>query len=175
MPPGFNAGAWNAYIANFAADTPPAPTVQQQMQAYLQTEQSFSKDLGTLGKQGLNRQLISQLVAAGPAQGDRSPRASSAAPAGPGRSTSCTRRSARRPRNSGDSGRRPLRGASRHFRGQFSAGGVTININVPAGAGGGVALTTAQINSITAQVQAALLKQAKRNRTTGIALHNKQA
>ena len=58
---GYNAGAWNAYVANFAAEgaagisgqaTTPTPSIAQQLQTYLGTEQSFSKDLGSLSKGG---------------------------------------------------------------------------------------------------------------------------
>ena len=38
------------------------------------------------------------------------------------------------------------------------------------GGGGGVHLSTAQVKQVTAQVQAALLRQAKTNRRTGITL-----
>ena len=58
--------------------------------------------------------------------------------------------------------------------GQYSAGSVTVNVNV-GGAGSSVNLTTAQISQITAQVQAALLKQAKRNRKTNVTLPGKGA
>ena len=140
--------------------------------------QSFSKDLGTLGKQGLNKSIISQLIAAGPAAGG------CARPVDP-------------VRGGGRDGRRPgvnalwqqIQAASARLGGaaagalygghpttsggQYSAGAVTVNVNV-----GGLArgnLTTAQINQITAKVQAALLKQAKRNRQTGVALPGKNA
>jgi hypothetical protein len=45
-------------------------SVQEQMQNYLQSEQSFAGDLGSLKKQHLNSQVMQQLIAAGPVQGD---------------------------------------------------------------------------------------------------------
>jgi hypothetical protein len=57
--------------------------------------------------------------------------------------------------------------------GSVSIGGINININ--AGGGATLALTPAQIKQIVAQVQAALLKQAKRNNKTGLQLATKGA
>src|SRR6185312_11582697 len=45
-------------------------SVYEQMQSYLGSVKSFSKDIAALRKGHLNKALISQLVAAGPVQGD---------------------------------------------------------------------------------------------------------
>ena len=50
-----------------------------------------------------------------------------------------------------------------------------MNISAPNGSGGNLNLTTAQINDITKEVQAALLKQAKRNRKTNLTINGKSA
>ncbi len=69
--PGYNPAAWNAAVAN-ATDgaAAPAPTVQQQMQSYLSSTKSFTGDLKSLSSQGLNKGILSQLIGAGPVQGD---------------------------------------------------------------------------------------------------------
>ena len=61
--------------------------------------------------------------------------------------------------------------------GGLKASNTNVSININAGAGGaaGLNLTQAQIKQIVAQVQAALLKQAKRNNKTGIQLAGKGA
>ena len=45
-------------------------SVQGQMGDYLQAIKSFGGDIKTLGKQGLNKQMLQQLLGAGPIQGD---------------------------------------------------------------------------------------------------------
>ena len=68
--PGYNATAWNNAVANFANNTAPTPSVQDNMKTYLSTVQSFTKDLHTATTQGLNKSLLSQIISAGPTQGD---------------------------------------------------------------------------------------------------------
>jgi hypothetical protein len=51
---------------NFASIDPTQGPVAQQMQTYTSSLQQFNKDLGTASKQGLNKNLLGQLVAAGP-------------------------------------------------------------------------------------------------------------
>ena len=48
----------------------PPLSVQQQMGDYLQAEKSFGGDIGKLTKGGLSKGILSQLLAAGPIQGD---------------------------------------------------------------------------------------------------------
>ena len=182
----FNQTAWNAMIANTAADpglsgsggaagggsAAAAPqSVQQQLQAYLGTLQSFSKDLGTLGKQGLNKGLISQLVAAGPTSGDALAKSILGGAGGVGATNKLwSQITAASTKLGGTAAGAVYGGHLSTTGGQVSIGGITINVSAGGGAAGNVSLTTAQINQITAQVQAALLKQAKRNRQTGTTL-----
>ena len=182
---GYNAGAWNAYVANFAAEgaagisgqaTTPTPSIAQQLQTYLGTEQSFSKDLGSLSKGGLNRSILSQLIAAGPTTGDAD--AQSILSGGAGGIAAVNKLwqqiSTASQKLGGTAAGALYGGHPSTSGGQYSAGSVTVNVNV-GGAGSSVNLTTAQISQITAQVQAALLKQAKRNRKTNLTLPGKGA
>lgn len=57
--------------------------------------------------------------------------------------------------------------------GSFSSTNVNISIN--AGGGATLVLSDAQIKAVVAKVQAALLKQAKRNNKTGVQLSGKGA
>jgi hypothetical protein len=50
-----------------------------------------------------------------------------------------------------------------------------VSISINAGAGATLALSDAQIKQVVAKVQAALLKQAKRNNKTGLQLTGKGA
>ena len=173
--PGYNAAAWNAAVSNAANNTTPAQSVQQQMQSYLQTIQSFGKDLGTLGKQGLNKSLVSQLVAAGPAQGDALAQSILGDPSGARGANKLWQQIKTASQRLGGAAAGALYGGHPSTSGgSFAAGAVTVNVNV-GGAGSSGNLTAAQIKQITAQVQAALLKQAKRNRSTGVALPGKNA
>jgi hypothetical protein len=75
---GYNPAQWNAYVQAYASDSLPGGTnaaaqpqsVQQQMQSYLKSIQSFQKDIGQLSKGGLNKNILQQLLSAGPVQGD---------------------------------------------------------------------------------------------------------
>ena len=74
-------------------------SVQQQMGDYLQAMKSFQGDLGKLSKAGLNKNLMQQLLAAGPLQGDQEAQSILGGAGGAARRTSCGPRSAR-PRTS---------------------------------------------------------------------------
>ena len=75
---GYNPAQWNAYIQAYASDSlpggtnaaAPAQSVQQQMQSYLKSIQAFRGDIGTLSKDHLNKDVLKQLIGAGPVQGD---------------------------------------------------------------------------------------------------------
>ena len=174
--PGYNAAAWNAAAAYAASNATPAPSVQDQMKAYLGTEQSFSTDLGSLSKQGLSKALISQLIAAGPTQGDALAQSILGGAGGVKGANSLWNQINAASQKLGGSASQAMYG--QHLGpsgGAYSGGAINVNVNVGGGASSGVSLTTAQINQITAQVQAALLKQAKRNRQTGTSLPGKKA
>jgi len=152
-------------------------TVFEQMQSYLGSVQSFTKDIGALRKGHLNKAIIAQLIGAGPVQGDALAQSILGSYGGIGGVNSLwaqlgTRRTrwARRrpcpstasisPRTCGL--RPPARPTSRS----------PSTLGAP---GGSLSLTTAQIRQITAEIQAALLKQARRNNKTGLQLRGKGA
>lgn len=181
---GFNAKDYNAYVAAFAADTTGQPTqsVQDQMKSYLGTEQSFGKDIGKLRKGHLNKAVLSQLIAAGPVQGDAL--AQSILGGGKGGIGSVNKLWSQIQKASKALG---AQAGMAQYGGKIAPGlqsasatskGITVNVNVNAGGGSGADLgnlTTAQINAIAARVQAALQKQAKRNTKTGIKQPQKSA
>ena len=68
--PGYNQAKWNAYVSAYASGTPQAPSVQDQMSSYLGSVKSFTGDLRTLSAQHLNKGILSQMIGAGPVQGD---------------------------------------------------------------------------------------------------------
>lgn len=150
-------------------------TVFEQMQSYLGSVKSFTGDIAALRKGHLNKAIISQLVAAGPVQGDALAQSIMHDYGG-------------------------IRGvnklwsqlgvATKGLGGQAAAaqfGGLSpnlhsatvnqnhVSITVNAKGGGGLNLTPADIKTLVAQVQAALLKQAKRNPRTGLQLQGKGA
>lgn len=173
---GYNAAAWNAYNANYASDTAPAQTVQQQMQSYLGSEQSFAKDLKSLSKEGLSKGIISQLIAAGPVQGDSL--AQSIMSTGVGGINKLWSQIGKASNSLGAQSAMSMYGgtiAPNLKSGSVTSNNISINISAPGGAGGDVSLTTTQVNEIVREVQAALLKQAKRNRKTNLSINGKSA
>ena len=52
---------------------------------------------------------------------------------------------------------------------------ITVNVSVPCGAAGDLPLTTAQIKTLTEEIQAKLLQQARRNQRTGVQLRGRGA
>jgi len=180
--PGFNPQSYNAYVQAFAGNAlpgdvnAPAPqqTVQQQMQSYLKSIQAFTKDLATLHKEGLNKGLMQQLVSAGPVQGDALAQSIMGGQGGV--------KAANQLWNSINGAARGLGIMAANLQygghpstttlgGQFAgAGGTIVNVNIGGGISGDLQLSSKQLNQLTSQVQAALLKQAKKNRRTGVQL-----
>jgi hypothetical protein len=152
-------------------------TVQEQMQSYLGSMQGFSKDLGALRKGHLNKDLIAQMVAAGPVQGDA---LAQSVLGGPGGIKAANKLDNQIGKLAGKIG---SQAAMSQFGGYLSPdlknatvvgkGGVAVNISVNAGKSGDLNLTPEQVAAIVAQVQAALLKQAKKNNKTGVKLPGK--
>lgn len=172
--PGYNAAAWNAAVSNAANDTAPAQTVQQQMQSYLSTVNSFTKDLHTATKDGLNKSLISQAVAAGPTQGDALIQSILSGTGGVKSANSLWAQIGTASNKLG------AQSAMSEYGGIISpnlkSASVTsnnISISINAGSGATLSLSTSQIKALVEQVQAALLKQAKRNPKTGLKLTGK--
>ena len=183
-------------------------TVQEQMQSYLGNLQSFTGDIGTLQKQGLNKQIVQQLLQAGPQQGDA---LAQSILSGPGGVTAANQLYGQITAQAGKLGEAgapafgpigvksvnqlwgQLTGATQGL-GAAAAGAVyggtlapnlksatvtnnnvTVNVSVPGGGSGNLDLTPAQIKQLVEQVQAALLKQARRNPQTGLKLKGKGA
>jgi hypothetical protein len=157
-------------------------SVTDQMQSYLGSVKSFTGDIGTLRKQHLNKNLMQQLIAAGPVQGDALAQSilqggGTSGKSGVGQVNQLWAQIGKASNALG------AQAAMSKYGGHLSddlkhAGGsqshVSISVNVGSGSGG-LDLTQAQIKSIVAQVQAALLKQAKRNPKTGLQLKGKGA
>ena len=175
---GYNAAAWNAAVSNAANDTTPGPSVQQQMQTYLSTVQSFTKDLHTLTKGGLSKGLISQLVAAGPTQGDALAQSILGGGGGIGGANKLWSQIGAASKGLG------AQAAMSQYGGIISpnlksatvtSNNITVNVSVPGGSGGTLNLTTAQIKALTEEIQAKLLQQARRNQRTGVQLRGRGA
>jgi hypothetical protein len=151
-------------------------TVQEQMQSYLGSVQSFTKDIAALRKGHLNKAIISQLVAAGPVQGDALAQSIMNDYGGIGSVNKLWSQLGGATKGLGAQAAMAQYGG--HLspdlkHGSVSIGGINISIN--AGHGATLVLTDAQIKAVVAKVQAALLKQAKRNNKTGIQLSGKGA
>jgi hypothetical protein len=153
--------------------------VQQQMQSYLSSEQSFTKDLKTLSKDGLAKGITSQLVAAGPVQGDALAQSILGGSGGAGAANKLWAQIGKASNALGAQAGMSMYGG--HLSPGLTGGTVTMNNNIsisitaPGGAGGDVTLTAAQIKTLTEQIQAKLLQQARRNPKTGVKLPGKSA
>ena len=159
-------------------------SVGQYMTDYLTSETGFTSDLKTLTKGGLNKSLIQQLVAAGPVQGDLLAQSilqqggTTGAAGGISSINKLWSQIGAQSHALGSQAAMSVYGQSiapNLKSGTVTSNNISINVNVPSGSGANLALTTAQIKLIVEAVQAALLKQAKRNRTTGVALAGKKA
>lgn len=177
-----NVSDYNAYVAAFANDsvngTPGTQSVQDQMKSYLGTEKSFGTDISKLRKGHLNKAVLSQLIAAGPTQGDQ---LAQSILGGKGGIKSVNSLWSQIQKASKKLGAQAAMGQYGGHVGDDlksasqSAKGINININLSKGSGDSLDLTAAQISAIVAKVQAALLKQGKRNTKTGIKLPVKGA
>jgi hypothetical protein len=145
-------------------------TVAQQMQSYLTSVQSFTKDIGLLRKGHLNKAIISQLIGAGPVQGDALAQSILQGYGGIGSVNSLWAQLGHATNRLGNQAELAQYGGLK-----ASDAHVTININAGSGGAAALNLTTAQINQIVKQVQAALLKQARRNTKTGLQAAGKGA
>src|SRR5581483_4676746 len=173
---------YNAYVAAYAQDTTGGngpQSVQDQMKSYLGTVQSFGTDIGKLRKGHLNKQVLAQLIAAGPQQGDALAQSIMGGQGGIGAVNKLWDSIGKASKGLG------AQAAMGQFGGYLSPdlknatvvgkGGVAVSISVNAGSSSTLSLTKEQIAKIVAEVQAALLKQAKRNNKTGVKAHGKSA
>jgi hypothetical protein len=151
-------------------------TVMEQMQSYLSAVQSFTKDIGALRKGGLNKAIISQLIGAGPVQGDALAQSIMNDYGGIKGVNKLWSQLGGATRGLGAQAAMAQYGgmlAPNLKSGSFSSNNVTININAKGGTT--LALTSAQIKQLVEEVQAQLLKQARRNNKTGIKAAGKGA
>ncbi len=147
-----------------------------QMQNYAASAQAFGGDLTKLRKGHLNKDLISQIIGAGPVQGDMLAQSILGGPGGIGAVNALYKQIGHSANIIGAQGAMAQYGgtlAPNLKSGTFTSNNVSINIS--AGAGATLALSDAQIKQLVAKIQAALLKQAKRNPKTGLQLGGKGA
>jgi hypothetical protein len=165
---------------NLSGMDPAQGSVADQMQSYLGSVKSFTGDIGTLRKQHLNKSLIAQLIAAGPVQGDALAQSiltgGGTSGSGVGQVNSLWAQLGKASNALG------AQAAMAQYGGMTapnlrSAGATTnhVTINVSGGGSGGLNLSAADIKKITEQVQAALLRQARRNNKTGLQASGKGA
>jgi hypothetical protein len=161
-------------------------SVFDQMQTYLQTVQSFGTDIGTLRKGGLNKDIIGQLLAAGPVQGDALAQSilqgggTTGIGGGIGGVNSLWGQIGRASTALGAQATMAQYGNYLNpslTRGSFAAGGATnnVSINITANGGSSLDLSTSQVNQLVALIQAKLLQQARRNTKTGVQAKGKGA
>jgi len=147
-----------------------------QMQNYAISAAAFGKDLTALRKGHLNKELISQIIGAGPVQGDMLAQSILGGPGGIGAVNKLYAQIGHSANIIGAQGAMAQYGgmlAPNLKSGTFTSNHVTVNIN--AGHGATLSLTEAQIKALVAKIQAELLKQAKRNPRTGLQLSGKGA
>jgi hypothetical protein len=166
-------------------------SVQQQMGDYLQAIQSFQGDTSKLAKGKLDKGVMEQLLAAGPLQGDELAQSILGGKGGIGAVNKLWGQINKASNQLGISGAEDVYGyggvgktvpvkatadaapvhALQAAINSLHGKTVTIEVSVTAASGGGgLTLTPAQIKSVTAQVQAKLLQQAKRTGRTGLQL-----
>jgi hypothetical protein len=148
----------------------------EQMQSYLGSEQSFTGDLKTLTKQGLAKGLLSQLIAAGPVQGDALAQSILNDYGGVKGVNSVWSQINRQSNALGAQAAMSMYGgvlAPNLKSGAFTTNNVTINLDAKGGTT--LALSDAQIKQLVALIQAKFLQQAKRNPKTGVQLQGKGA
>jgi len=171
---------YNAYVAAYAQDTTGGngpQSVQDQMKAYLKTEQSFGKDIARLRKGHLNKAVLAQLIAAGPEQGDALAQSILGGKGGIGAVNKLWSSIGSASKNLGAQAAMGQFGgtlAPNLKSGTFVNNNVSISVTLPGGKGGGdLQLSTSQINQLIAIIQKKLLQQAKRNTKTGVKLPGK--
>src|SRR5262249_40587729 len=147
-----------------------------QMHNYAASAAAFGGDITRLRKGHLNKDLISQIIGAGPVQGDLLAQSILGGPGGIGAVNALYKQIGHSANIIGAQGAMAQYGgmlAPNLKSGTFTSNNVSINIS--AGNGATLALTDAQIKQLVAKVQAELLKQAKRNPRTGLQLGGKGA
>jgi hypothetical protein len=150
-------------------------TVYEQMSSYLGSVKSFTKDIAALRKGHLNKALISQLVAAGPVQGDALAQSIMNDYGGIGGVNKLWAQLGTAAKGLGAQAAMSQYGGyvAPNLRSEtVNQNHVSITIN---SRGGGWNPTQAEIKKLTEEIQAALLKQARRNNRTGLQAQGKGA
>lgn len=149
-------------------------SVFSQMQSYLGSEQGFTSDLKTLTKDGLSKGIASQMIAAGPVQGDALAQSILGDYGGVQGVNKLWAQIGTASKALG------AQSAMSQYGGKLSPDLTSgtfvsnnVSISVSAENNDTLNLTAAQITSLTEQIQAKLLQQAKRNPKTGLKLTGK--
>ena len=153
--------------------------VQTQMQSYAASLKAFSADLKSMTKGGLNKDLLKQMIAAGPVQGDALAQSIGQGPGGIGAVNKLYAQIQHLSKGIGAQAAGAVYGgtiAPNMRSGTIVNNNVSVSISMGAGGGGDLAsLSPKQLKGLMEQVQRELLKQAHRNRKTNIALKGKGA
>ena len=153
--------------------------VQTQMQSYAASLKAFSADLKAMTKGGLNKDLLKQMIAAGPVQGDALAQSIGQGPGGIGAVNKLYAQIQHLSKGIGAQAAGAVYGgtiAPNMRSGTIVNNNVSVSISMGAGGGGDLAsLSPKQLKGLMEQVQRELLKQAHRNRKTNIALKGKGA
>lgn len=171
---------YNAYVAAYAQDQvgQNAPkSVADQMKDYLHTVRSFGTDIGKLRKQHLNKDVLAQIIAAGPQQGDQ---IAQSILGGQGGAKAINQLWSQINKASKKLGSQAAMGefggtlAPNLKSGTFINNNVSISIS--AGAGGSLSgMSEKELKQLIQKIQQELLKQAKRNNKTGVKQTGKSA
>jgi hypothetical protein len=157
-------------------DTTQGP-VQTQMKSYADSLKTFGGDIRSMTKGGLNKDLLKQMIAAGPVQGDALAQSIQQGPGGIKAVNSLYASIQKMSRGIGAQAAGAVFGgtlAPNLKSGTFVNNNVSISVNLSGGKGGGdLQLSNAQISQLIAIIQKKLLQQAKRNTKTGVKLPGK--
>jgi hypothetical protein len=151
--------------------------VQTQMQSYADSLKAFSGDIKSMTKGGLNKDLLKQMIAAGPVQGDALAKSISQGPGGIGAVNKLYASIQKMSKGIAAQGASAIYGgtlAPNLKSGTFINNNVSISINM-SGKGDLASLDSKELKQLMQKIQQELLKQAKRNRKTGVALKGKTA
>jgi hypothetical protein len=151
-------------------------TVFEQLQSYVTTVQQFTKDLAALRKGHLNKDIIAQIVAAGPVQGDALAQSILNDYGGIKGVNQLWAQLGVASKGLGAQAAMGVYGgvlAPNLKSGTFTSNHVTVNVQARGGTT--LSLTPAQVKQLVELIQAKLLQQARRNQKTGIQAAGKGA
>jgi hypothetical protein len=153
--------------------------VATQMQSYAASLKAFSADIKTMTKGGLSKDLLKQMIAAGPVQGDALAQSISSGPGGIKAVNQLYAQIQHLSKGIGAQAAGAVYGgtiAPNMKSGTIVTNNVSVNVSMGGGMGGDLgSLSPKQLKALVDQVQQALLKQAHRNRKTGTTVKGKGA